>query len=176
MTEICNFQGTTLVTIRVVGESSRAPKTSLPWKRVAGSDVLEQKFGLVFYTTVRIVKIERIHHAQITIPQGAEERGRHFYRSVLGLTEIKKPASLRGRGGFWLQVGNQQVHVGTEDDVDRQATKAHLAYEVDDVEAWREKLLRQGVELLDSVPILGYKRFEFRDPFGNRIEFIQVLQ
>jgi hypothetical protein len=53
MTEICNFQGTTLVTIRVVGESSRAPKKSLPWKRVAGGDILEQIFGLVFSAAVQ---------------------------------------------------------------------------------------------------------------------------
>ena len=32
-----------------------------------------------------------------------------------------------GRGGFWLQVGDMQIHVGVEDDVDRAATRAHLA-------------------------------------------------
>jgi hypothetical protein len=25
------------------------------------------------------------------------------------------------------------------------------------------------------VPIPGYERFEFRDPFGNRVEFIQAV-
>ena len=63
-----------------------------------------------------------LHHAQITIPRGAEVQGRQFYCDLLGLPEIVKPASLQGRGGFWLQVGQQQVHVGVEDGVERSAT------------------------------------------------------
>ncbi len=119
--------------------------------------------------------ILRLHHAQITIPTGEEEAGRQFYCGVLGLREIEKPASLQGRGGFWLQVGEQQLHLGTENGVDRAATKAHLAYEVADLEAWRTRLKRFGVAVQESVPIPGCRRFEIRDPFGNRIEFIQPL-
>ncbi|MGB8343525.1 MAG: VOC family protein [Ktedonobacteraceae bacterium] len=119
--------------------------------------------------------ITGLHHAQITIPKGSEEQGRQFYCGLLGLPEIAKPASLEGRGGFWLQVGDRQVHVGTENGVERGATKAHLAYAVDDVGAWRTLLEEHGITILDGVPIPGYERFEFRDPFGNRIEFIQPL-
>jgi catechol 2,3-dioxygenase-like lactoylglutathione lyase family enzyme len=116
-----------------------------------------------------------LHHAQITIPRGAEAQGRQFYCELLGLPEIAKPQSLQGRGGFWLQVGVQQVHVGTEDGVDRNASKAHLAYLVDDIQAWQTLFLARGIAILDGVPIPGYARFEIRDPFGNRIEFIQSL-
>lgn len=116
-----------------------------------------------------------VHHAQITIPKGAEEEGRRFYCDILGLPEIPKPESLHGRGGFWLQVGDRQVHIGTEDGVERQATKAHLAYQVDDLDYWQQKLQEHGLKVLDSVPIAGFHRFETRDPFGNRIEFIQPL-
>lgn len=116
-----------------------------------------------------------LHHAQITIPRGAEKQARQFYCQVLGLPEIEKPESLQGRGGFWLQVGDRQVHVGTEDGVERNATKVHLAYQVDDVDAWQQLLQQNGITVLDSVPIPGYKRFECRDPFGNRMEFIQPL-
>ena len=119
------------------------------------------------------MRITGLHHAQITIPQGAEEQGRAFYCGLLGLPEIAKPASLEGRGGFWLQAGDRQLHVGTEKGTERGATKAHLAYEVDDIRAWRKLLEQHGVTILDGVPIPGYERFEFRDPFGNRVEFIQ---
>ncbi len=115
----------------------------------------------------------RLHHAQITIPAGAEEAARRFYCGVLGLEEIDKPAALRDRGGFWLRLAECQVHVGSEDGVDRAATKAHLAYQVDDLEAWRKRLEAIGIRALESVPIPGYDRFEFRDPFGNRVEMIQ---
>ena len=117
----------------------------------------------------------RLHHAQITIEPGREDAARAFYCDLLGLPEIEKPVSLQGRGGFWVSLGDQQIHIGTETGVARTKTKAHLAYEVDDVEAWRARLQQAGIEALESVPIPGYARFEFRDPFGNRVEFIQPL-
>ncbi|MGX7594062.1 VOC family protein [Planococcus plakortidis] len=115
-----------------------------------------------------------LHHAQITIPKGAEAEGKAFYCELLGLPEIDKPEALQGRGGFWLSVGRQEVHVGTEDGFDRLATKAHLAYQVEDIRYWRERLEASGVEILEAVPIPGYDRFEFRDPFGNRVEMIST--
>jgi catechol 2,3-dioxygenase-like lactoylglutathione lyase family enzyme len=117
-----------------------------------------------------------VHHVQITIPKGEEAAAKAFYCDVLGLPEIEKPESLQGRGGFWLQVGDRQVHVGTEADVDRTATKAHIAYQVDDVEMWRARLIASNIQPDDSVPIPGYERFEFRDPFGNRVEMIEEVE
>jgi catechol 2,3-dioxygenase-like lactoylglutathione lyase family enzyme len=119
--------------------------------------------------------IVRIHHAQITIPRGAEDECRRFYCQLLGLPEVEKPAALQERGGFWLQVGEAQVHVGAEDGVNRAATKAHLAYEVADLPGWRARLEQQGIEIKNAIPIPGYERFEFRDPFGNRVEFLQRI-
>jgi len=51
--------------------------------------------------------------------------------------------------------------------VERTTTKAHLAYQVDDLESWQERFHTIGIETIDGVPISGY------DPFGNRIELIQ---
>jgi catechol 2,3-dioxygenase-like lactoylglutathione lyase family enzyme len=119
--------------------------------------------------------IKGFHHVQITIPEGKEEEARNFYCTILKLREIPKPNSLHGRGGFWLEVGGQQLHIGTESDVDRFKTKAHIAYQVENIEAIRLLLSEQGIEILDSVPIPGFERFEFRDPFGNRIECIMPL-
>src|SRR5260221_8508384 len=99
--------------------------------------------------------IRRLHHVQITIPRGAEEQAREFYCQLLGLPEIPKPASLAGRGGFWLQVGDAQVHVGAEDGVYRLSTKAHIAYEVADLACWRARLEQHGIKPLDSAPIPG---------------------
>lgn len=119
--------------------------------------------------------LERVHHAQITIPSGAENDARDFYCDFLGLKEIPKPESLQGRGGFWLEIGAFQIHVGTEPDFDRTKTKAHLAYQVENLAGWREKLQEKGIKILEGVPIPGYDRFEFRDPFGNRVEFLQKV-
>jgi catechol 2,3-dioxygenase-like lactoylglutathione lyase family enzyme len=121
------------------------------------------------------ISILRLHHAQITIPKGAEEEARRFYCGLLGLHEIAKPESLQGRGGFWLALGDQQMHIGTEDGVERTATKAHLAYQVAGLSQWRSRLEGAGIGILDSIPIPGYDRFEFRDPFGNRVEFVEPV-
>ena len=120
-------------------------------------------------------RILRLHHAQITVPKGQELAARAFYCGVLGLSEMEKPASLQGRGGLWLALGDIQIHIGTEDGIDRPATKAHLAYEVDDLAGWRQRLQAAGATILESIPIPGYERFEFRDPFGNRVEFIRPI-
>jgi catechol 2,3-dioxygenase-like lactoylglutathione lyase family enzyme len=114
-----------------------------------------------------------VQHAQITIPTGAEFEARKFYCDFLGLKEIPKPEALQTRGGFWLETGGIQIHIGTEDDFDRTKTKAHLAYEVENLSVWRERLESNGAKIKESIPIPHYSRFEFRDPFGNRIEFLE---
>ncbi|MCC6796828.1 MAG: VOC family protein [Candidatus Hydrogenedentes bacterium] len=117
-----------------------------------------------------------VDHVQITIPRGMEDQGIAFYCGVLGLAQIEKPDALKGRGGFWLQAGDRAVHVGTEGGVERRATKAHIAYRVSNLSGWREKLAQHGVIIEEQVPIPGYNRFEFRDPFGNRVELIESLE
>ena len=119
--------------------------------------------------------IRGIHHVQITIPKGAEQEGKRFYCGMLGFEEIEKPDSLKGRGGFWVKVGDRDVHIGTENGVERLKTKAHIAYEVEDLSYWRTKLAAENIVILEAVPIPGFDRFEFRDPFGNRVEMIQPL-
>lgn len=119
--------------------------------------------------------ILRVQHAQITIPKGEENKAREFYCEFLGLREIPKPQTLVNRGGFWMQLGDFQIHVGTEDDFDRTATKAHLAYEVENLEDWREKLKISGIKTIEGIEIPDYRRFEFRDPFGNRVEFLEKI-
>jgi catechol 2,3-dioxygenase-like lactoylglutathione lyase family enzyme len=117
-----------------------------------------------------------IDHVQITVPTDAVARARAFYCGLLGLREVEKPAALQGRGGFWLQVGDRQVHVANEEGVERHATKAHVAYAVTDIAGWRARLVAAGVVVLDGIPIPGYARFGFRDPFGNRVELIEAVE
>jgi catechol 2,3-dioxygenase-like lactoylglutathione lyase family enzyme len=114
-----------------------------------------------------------IDHIQITVPASAVAEARTFYCGLLGLREVEKPAVLQDRGGFWLQVGDREVHVGAEEGVDRHLTKAHVAYAVSDLAGGRARLAAAGVEVLDGIPIPGSARLEFRDPFGNRVELIE---
>ena len=121
------------------------------------------------------MNIQRLHHAQITVTPAQQDAARAFYCDVMGLEEIEKPDSLKSRGGFWLALAGQEIHVSLEPVWDKQQTKAHLAYLVSDLEGWRTRLESRGIKIGDSVPIPGYNRFEFRDPFGNRVEFIEAV-
>ncbi len=118
------------------------------------------------------MKIVRMHHAQIMIPRGAEDEARRFYCEILGLPEIEKPAVLKARGGLWVAVGDGQLHLGADDVVPK--TRAHVAYQVTDLPAWRAKLLAAGVALTDGEQTAEFARFELRDPFGNRIELLEL--
>ena len=124
---------------------------------------------------MKFMTIQRLHHVNITVPKDSEKAAHDFYCGVLGLPEIEKPDSLKPRRGFWVKIGGMQVHISLQDGVDRRARNGHIAYQVDDVPAWRAKLETHGIKSLDSIPIEGYDRFEFRDPFGNRVEIIQKL-
>ncbi len=67
--------------------------------------------------------ITRIHHVQITVPPESQDIAKAFYCGLLGLPEIDKPDQLRTRGGFWVRVGEAELHVGVEEGVDRQTNE-----------------------------------------------------
>jgi catechol 2,3-dioxygenase-like lactoylglutathione lyase family enzyme len=119
------------------------------------------------------VTIKAVHHIQITVTRDQEAAARAFYCGLLGLPEIEKPESMKPRGGFWVRLPNADVHIGVEEGVDRTRTKAHIAYLVDDLDAWIERLRGAGIGLRLELPLYpGYRRIQFRDPFGNLIEML----
>jgi catechol 2,3-dioxygenase-like lactoylglutathione lyase family enzyme len=111
------------------------------------------------------------NHAMITVPDGSAEKVRQFYGELLGLTELPVPPAMQGRGLIWFKVGDRQLHVGIEDGINRN-TRAHLAYEVDDIAKLRAQLTFEDLELIEQPKIEGYDRFHTHDPFGNRLEFM----
>ncbi len=116
--------------------------------------------------------IRGLDHVQIAIPADGEPQAREFYVHQLGLREIDKPENLKKNGGFWLQAGDHQLHIGLDKDF-HPATKAHPAFEIDDLETYRASIEARGVEPVDGEPLPGADRFYVYDPFENRIEFLQ---
>jgi catechol 2,3-dioxygenase-like lactoylglutathione lyase family enzyme len=115
----------------------------------------------------------RIDHIQIAAPEGCESAVREFYGSLLGMKEMEKPPVLRARGGCWFQCGSQQVHIGVERNF-QPARKAHPAFAVDDLDQLRKKLSARGVPVLPDDDLPGTRRFYTEDPWGNRIEFVEI--
>jgi catechol 2,3-dioxygenase-like lactoylglutathione lyase family enzyme len=118
--------------------------------------------------------IEQLHHVNVTVPRSLESEAKNFYGSVLGLEEVQKPESSRGRGGAWYQLGQLQIHLSLEDKHPETTSRRHICFVVSELEAVRSHLEKAGVEIFaDDQPTPGWPRFYIRDPGGNRIEVAQ---
>jgi len=115
-----------------------------------------------------------LDHLLLAMPRGKEAEARAFYGSLLGLTELKKPANLEVRGGVWFALGSQQLHLGVEKDF-RPAQKAHPAFLVRDLGGLRARLEQNGYAPYEDEPLAGYARFYVADPFGNRLELLEPI-
>jgi catechol 2,3-dioxygenase-like lactoylglutathione lyase family enzyme len=114
-----------------------------------------------------------IDHVQLGMPAGREDAARAFYVGVLGLREVPKPRHLAGRGGLWLGGGSIAIHLGVERDF-RPAAKAHPAFVVGDLAATQVRLTAAGLTIEEDDSGLPVDRCYIRDPFGNRIELVDV--
>lgn len=112
-------------------------------------------------------------HVQLAMPPGKEALARAFYGATLGLAELAKPAALAERGGVWFRCGDRELHLGVEDGFQPQR-KGHPALRVTDLAGMRARLAAAGAPIGEDVPLPGRRRFETRDPFGNRLEFQQL--
>jgi len=120
------------------------------------------------------MRVQRLHHLQLAIPPGAEAEARSFYGGVLGLEEIPKPPNLARRGGVWFRLGTLELHLGVEEGF-RAARKAHPALLVEDLAGLAERCRQAGVPVTTDEPLPGFDRVYVADPFGNRIELLELL-
>jgi catechol 2,3-dioxygenase-like lactoylglutathione lyase family enzyme len=119
--------------------------------------------------------MEGIDHVQLAMPAGREAEARAFYSDLLGLTERPKPPSLAGRGGCWFERGDVKIHLGVDPDF-RPARKAHPALRVTDLVGLTAALSAAGVSIVTDDPLEGCARIFAFDPFGNRLELLELLE
>lgn len=103
------------------------------------------------------------------MPTGQEAETRAFYAGLLGLEEQPKPPALAARGGAWFGAGPVRLHLGIKF-VFRPARKAHPALLVDDLPALVRVLEADGHPVRGD----GYDRVHVNDPFGSRLELMQL--
>lgn len=113
-----------------------------------------------------------LHHVQLAIPPGAEERCREFWGGVLGMTELAKPAVLAARGGCWFRGGGLEVHLGVEAEF-VPARKAHPGILVNGLRELAERLEAHGHPVQWDGEFPGHERFYAFDKLGNRLEFLE---
>lgn len=114
--------------------------------------------------------VVRLQHAAITVPAQRLDEARAFYSGVLGLREVQRPPELHDRPGIWYSFGSTELHIQGRETSGVADPDYHPALIVDDIDAWRALFREHGVEVHDQPTIFGRRRFDVRDPFGNRIE------
>lgn len=115
-----------------------------------------------------------LHHIQIVMPKGGEAEARHFYGSILGLPEVEKPEPLRARGGVWFETQNVGLHIGVEEPFIA-ARKAHPAFQVGSLAETIQRMEAHEVPYRRDIDLPGIQRIYISDPFGNRIELLELV-
>jgi catechol 2,3-dioxygenase-like lactoylglutathione lyase family enzyme len=120
-----------------------------------------------------------LQHISIEIEAGREDEARRFYGEALGLKEKRRPMGLRDRALIWFDVGDgeDEIHLIRmgRDAYASPRREDHLCIEVDDIEAMRAHLRQQDVPVQETSVIDNRPRFFVTDPFGNRIELVQIV-
>ena len=119
------------------------------------------------------MRVRRLDHILLAMPAGRESDARKFYQGILGIPEAMKPPNLAARGGCWFEDGELKIHLGVETNF-APARKAHPAFIVDDLAGLQAILIKAGYPVAHDQPLEGYDRIFVDDPFGNRIELMQV--
>lgn len=119
-----------------------------------------------------------LHHVALPLPRvaAAAAQARAYYGGVLGLTETSTdtPSGTPvGRGGIWFRGGSLRLHL-TVTDRFRPTRTAHPGIQVRDLAALAARLRGRGLAVQPDQDFPGYQRFLTADPFGNRLEFLQL--
>ena len=121
--------------------------------------------------------VQRLHHASVPVPPHGAAEARRFYGGALGLEEVPIPSSLAGVALVWFRTaeGSHEVHCFPEERLGPNSPQQHLCLQVDDLAAYRRRLADHGVAIEETTPIPNRPRCFVRDPFGNLIEFTEIL-
>jgi catechol 2,3-dioxygenase-like lactoylglutathione lyase family enzyme len=126
-----------------------------------------------------LLSVKTIDH--ITLVVRELEAASRFYRDVLGMQPVERPAF--SFPGAWFQAGDTQIHMNIAGDQAgepgirvvgaKNAPRAfHFAFEVDDCDAAAEKLAQHGVaiEIVPRNRPDGARQMYVRDPDGHLVE------
>ena len=112
-----------------------------------------------------------IHHVSLNVAD--TDRALGFYRDVLGMQPLPRPAF--PFGGAWLDAGaGRQVHlIEAESPPDR---GQHVAFRVTSLDDTIAALRAAGISVGDARAVgdTGIRQTFVHDPDGNRIEFTEV--
>jgi catechol 2,3-dioxygenase-like lactoylglutathione lyase family enzyme len=114
----------------------------------------------------------RLHHVNLGVHEGDLAAEVEWLTGTLGMTRVEPPT---GVGPLWwfADQNGMQVHISVDAD-HTPARRAHVAIELDDVEAAKHKAVAAGGKV-DESEFDGVRVVFCRDPGGNRWELRSPL-
>ncbi len=121
--------------------------------------------------------VQRLQHVSVPMPPDGQAEARRFYGTALGLEEVSPPADLRHLSLVWFRAGDggHEVHCFAEERLGPNSPAQHLCLQVDDLPAFRHRMIEHDVAIEETTAIHNRPRFFVRDPFGNLVELTQIL-
>jgi catechol 2,3-dioxygenase-like lactoylglutathione lyase family enzyme len=110
----------------------------------------------------------RLQHTSVQVPDELFATCCDFYSQVIGMERIP---NLAGRA--WFRFGDGD-HIHLLDGPAASESMAHLALQVDDLDATLERSRAFGAQPFAADRIWGEERWFVRDPAGNMIELFAV--
>ena len=116
------------------------------------------------------MSIKKLNHVSIAVAD--LEQALHFYRDVLGLSELKA-----GDHWVWFDFGGKLLELLAKSPLPQYDRRSVcFAFEVDDIHSARAELIRRGVEPVTEIEggpaSLLYWAY-FKDAEGNLFELVQ---
>lgn len=123
-----------------------------------------------------MASVVRVQHVSVPMPADGHAQARRFYGEVLGMREIPQPTTLVQNSVVWFSAGpdGDEVHCFVDDPFREGSPEQHLCLQVDDIDAYRQTLAAHDVQPEETTPIRNRPRFFVHDPFGNRVEIVQI--
>ena len=118
------------------------------------------------------MSIRGVHHLQLAFRAGNAPAMRHFYRDLLGLSEL--PGEQVEGAALHFVAGGQRIDLVGVAQWQPLPAVSHLAFEVQDLPALRQRLLAAQLPLVENQGLAGFARFYLKDPAGNQLEFLEA--
>lgn len=122
-----------------------------------------------------MIEFVKLHHVSLVIKD--LETSKRFYSDVLGLRQLPRPGFKFP--GAWYALGDRQLHLIQEPSPEKElggriSRSDHMALEVKDTEAVKQKLTEAGIEYGEGGNrALGMDQVFCCDPDGHVIEFVR---
>ena len=119
--------------------------------------------------------VEGLHHVQLAMPPGGEPEAQRFYGDVLMFDEVAKPEHLAAAGRLLVPLGTARAAPGGRGGLpgvgEGAPGRAGARPRRVASPTWRPPA--SSVET--DTDLDGHERWYVRDPFGNRLEFIEQV-